>query len=131
GGPERADEVRLGDVGDAGERRDVERLGVPPGHGIARPQQPAGGLPPPPAHGDDQTTTGQTSTPRSANQGAGSIRLPSSPPWCTSKCRCGPVDWPRFPRRAIVSPASTYCPGSTGIGSMWPYTVTSPFSCRM
>ena len=62
----------------------------------------------------------QTCTPRSRSQGTGLTRLPSSPPWCTSKCRCGPVDCPRLPSSAIVSPASTYSPGSTRILSMWP-----------
>ena len=62
----------------------------------------------------------QTCTPRALSHGTGLIRLPSSPPWCTSKCRCGPVDWPRLPSSAIVSPASTYWPGSTRILSMWP-----------
>jgi hypothetical protein len=63
---------------------------------------------------------GQISTPRAASHGTGSIRLPFIPPWCTSKCRWGPVDWPRLPSSAIVSPASTYWPGSTRIESMWP-----------
>ena len=34
----------------------------------------------------------QMSTPRAWSQATGSIRLPSMPPLCTSKCRCGPVD---------------------------------------
>jgi hypothetical protein len=28
----------------------------------------------------------------------------------TSKCRCGPVDWPRLPTVAICSPAATWAP---------------------
>ena len=49
-------------------------------------------------------------TPRSRSHGIGSIFVPSIPPTCTSKCRCGPVDWPRLPSSAIVSPAFTTWP---------------------
>ena len=37
-GAEGADEMRLGDVGDRGDRRHVEMLGVGPVHGVAGPQ---------------------------------------------------------------------------------------------
>src|SRR5699024_442759 len=36
------------------------------------------------------------------------------PPFCQiSKCRCGPVDWPRLPIVAICCPAFTCWPGVT------------------
>jgi len=49
----------------------------------------------------------QTSTPRSASQANGSTAVPFSPPLRISKWRCGPVDCPRLPTSATVSPAST------------------------
>src|SRR5215208_5386839 len=44
GRPKRANEVRLGDAGDRGQRRHVERLGVGPVHRVARAQQPSVGF---------------------------------------------------------------------------------------
>jgi hypothetical protein len=41
---EGADEVGLGDVGDARQRRDVQRLGVPAVHRVTGPEHPAVGL---------------------------------------------------------------------------------------
>lgn len=49
----------------------------------------------------------QSVTPRSASQSIGSTRRPSRPPAQTSKCRCGPVENPREPTRAMSSPLST------------------------
>jgi hypothetical protein len=43
--------------------------------------------------------------PRSASQGLGSTFSPAGV--STSKCRCGPVEIPRFPTVAISSPAAT------------------------
>ena len=46
------------------------------------------------------------------SHGSGSIAEP--PPGRTSKCRCGPVELPELPERAIGSPAFTVVPEGTG-----------------
>lgn len=55
--------------------------------------------------------TDQMFTPRARSHGAGSTFWP--PAVHTSKCRCGPVDWPRLPTSAICSPALTRSPTLT------------------
>ena len=44
----------------------------------------------------------------------------------TSKCKCGPVDLPVFPTKAIISPCFTCCPFFTNIFSMCIYKVDTP-----
>ena len=62
--------------------------------------------------------TDQMTMPRAASQGRGSIFLV---PFChTSKCRCGPVLWPRLPISAICWPHLTFCPSLTEKLFMWP-----------
>ncbi len=59
-----------------------------------------------------------TLTPREASHGRGSIFFV---PFChTSKCRCGPVLWPRLPTSAISSPHLTFWPSRTENEFMWP-----------
>ncbi len=53
-------------------------------------------------------------TPRARSHGTGSVWPPyMAPEGCTSKCRCGPVDWPRLPTSAMSSPATTRSPART------------------
>jgi hypothetical protein len=60
----------------------------------------------------------QMMTPRAASHGRGSILVV---PFChTSKCRCGPVDWPRLPISAICWPHLTFWPACTEKLFMWP-----------
>lgn len=60
----------------------------------------------------------QITMPRAASHGRGSIlRVP----FChTSKCRCGPVLWPRLPISAICWPHLTFWPSLTEKLFMWP-----------
>src|SRR6266508_4737398 len=55
-----------------------------------------------------------------------------SPSRCTSKCRCGPDEWPDDPTTPMICPTTTVCPSWTdGRVSMWQYLVVTLPACAM